>query len=142
MRGGRQETRFIGASIPNCFRTPAGPGWALVGDAGYLKDPATAQGITDALVHAEWLADAVDDGLAGRRPMRDALAEFGRRRDQEMLPMYEFTCALAPFAPPSPELAQLLGSLVGDPVRTEQFFGVFAGTTPVNDFFGGPAGEG
>jgi hypothetical protein len=61
-------------------------------------------------VHADWLAAAVDVGLPGRRPMQEALAEYGRGRDEEMLPMYEFSCALAPFAPPSPELAQLLGS--------------------------------
>ena len=31
------------------LRDAAGPGWALVGDAGYFKDPITAHGITDAL---------------------------------------------------------------------------------------------
>ena len=36
-----------------------GPGWALVGDAGYFKDPITTHGMTDALRDAELLADAV-----------------------------------------------------------------------------------
>ena len=43
--------------------TPFGPGWALVGDAGYHKDQITAQGISDALVGAEMLAEALDSGL-------------------------------------------------------------------------------
>jgi 2-polyprenyl-6-methoxyphenol hydroxylase-like FAD-dependent oxidoreductase len=41
------------------FRQSAGPGWALVGDAGYFRDPITAHGITDALRDAELLTDAV-----------------------------------------------------------------------------------
>lgn len=137
VRSGRRESRFIGGSIPNLFRKPFGDGWALVGDAGYLKDPSTAQGISDALVHAGWLADAVDDGLSGRRPVGEALAGYAQHRDDEVLPMYEFTCMLATFAPPAPELVQVLSSLPGDPDRMRQFFGVFGGTTSVPQFFGG-----
>src|SRR5258706_4410935 len=49
LRNGKQEERFVGtADLPNFFRKPYGPGWALVGDAGYHKDPYTGQGITDA----------------------------------------------------------------------------------------------
>jgi 2-polyprenyl-6-methoxyphenol hydroxylase-like FAD-dependent oxidoreductase len=40
----RREERFIGAAVPNYFRKPFGPGWALVGDAGYNKDFITAPG--------------------------------------------------------------------------------------------------
>ncbi|GAA4558496.1 NAD(P)/FAD-dependent oxidoreductase [Pseudonocardia xishanensis] len=40
---------------PAVLRTPTGPGWALVGDAGYFKDPLTAHGLTDALRDAELL---------------------------------------------------------------------------------------
>jgi flavin-dependent dehydrogenase len=42
-------------------RRPYGPGWALVGDAGYFKDPFAAHGIT-AFRNAELLTDAVIDG--------------------------------------------------------------------------------
>ena len=45
------------------FRVAGGPGWALVGDAGYHKDPITAQGMSDAFRDAELLADAVDAAL-------------------------------------------------------------------------------
>ena len=47
-RAGRQETRLVGARMHNFYRRSHGPGWALIGDAGYHKDAVTAQGITDA----------------------------------------------------------------------------------------------
>lgn len=66
------------AGAPGHMRQSFGPGWALVGDAGYFKDPLTAHGITDALRDAELLASAVidggPDGLAGYQAERDALS--------------------------------------------------------------------
>jgi flavin-dependent dehydrogenase len=73
------------------FRQASGPGWALVGDAGYFKDPLTAHGITDALRDAELLADAVAAGTA--RAMRD----YGEARDDLSLPLYDATEAIAAF---------------------------------------------
>ncbi|MEM9638246.1 MAG: FAD-dependent monooxygenase [Pseudomonadota bacterium] len=49
--------RFPG--VRGYLRTCAGPGWALVGDAGCFKDPCTAYGITDALADAHHLARAM-----------------------------------------------------------------------------------
>ncbi len=49
--------RYGGA--PGHMRECAGPGWALVGDAGYFKDPSTAHGITDAFLDARRLARAL-----------------------------------------------------------------------------------
>jgi flavin-dependent dehydrogenase len=64
---------------PGFLRRPWGPGWALVGDAGYFKDPITAHGISDALRDAELLALAVSEGddaaLEGYELARDAVAE-------------------------------------------------------------------
>ena len=136
LRSGRREERWVGAAVPGRFRRPHGPGWALVGDAGYLKDPCTAQGITDAFRHAELLAEALDAGLRGHRDLDEALAGYARRRDEAVLPMYEFTCARAGLEPAPPQMQALLGALRHDPVRTERFFGVFAGIVPVQDFFG------
>jgi hypothetical protein len=48
LRRATRETRLVGAVVPNFFRKPYGPGWVLVGDAGYNKDFVTAQGIQDA----------------------------------------------------------------------------------------------
>lgn len=58
------------------LRRSAGPGWALVGDAGYFKDPLTAHGISDALRDAELLARAAASG--GDR----ALGEYQTERDE------------------------------------------------------------
>ena len=55
MRGAQRMTRFAGAAVPNYFRKPYGPGWALVGDAGYNRDFITGQGILDAFRDSEAL---------------------------------------------------------------------------------------
>ena len=136
VRAGRREERFMGTGfLPNLFRRPYGPGWALVGDAGYVKDPATAQGITNSFSHAEMLAEALDEAFSGRRGMADALAGYERRRNEEVLPMYEHTCQLARLQPPPHELASLLGALRGNPAETGNFLGTVTGTYPVREFF-------
>jgi len=73
------------------FRQAAGPGWALVGDAGYFKDPLTAHGITDALRDAELLADAAAIGTAR------AFQDYAEERDALSLPLFEATDAIAAF---------------------------------------------
>ena len=80
VRSGRREERFVGtADLDNFFRRPYGPGWALVGDAGYHRDPITAYGISDAFRDAELLADAIDEGFFGARAFRGSA---GRLRAQ------------------------------------------------------------
>lgn len=64
---------FAGAQ--SFLRRAVGPGWALVGDAGYFRDPITAHGITDALREAELLVDAVAQGDAGLRGYQAARDE-------------------------------------------------------------------
>ena len=65
------------AGTTGFLRRSVGPGWALVGDAGYFKDPITAHGITDALRDAELLARAAaeggDDAMAGYQETRNDL---------------------------------------------------------------------
>lgn len=133
---GRRETRVFGTGqIPNFFRRAHGPGWALAGDAGYFKDPITAQGITDSFKQAEWLAEALDTGLGGREPLDAALAAFARRRDEEAMPMYEHTLQLAELAPPSAEMAKLLWALRENREEADRFHGTVAGTTDPREFF-------
>ena len=68
VRAAKRESKFVGtAQLPGYFRKPFGHGWALVGDAGYHKNPITAMGINDAFRDAELLADAVDDAFSRRR---------------------------------------------------------------------------
>jgi flavin-dependent dehydrogenase len=136
VRQGRREERFTGtAELLNFFRRPHGPGWALVGDAGYHKDPITAQGISDAFRDAELVAEAVDAGLSGRRPIEEAMTEYEQRRNEAALPVYEFTCQLATLEPPPPEMQRLFAALRGNQADTDRFMGLIAGTTPVPDFF-------
>ena len=73
------------------FRQAYGCGWALVGDAGYFKDPLTSHGITDALRDAELLADAIAAGS------EEALAEYQVQRDTLSHELFEATDAIASF---------------------------------------------
>jgi flavin-dependent dehydrogenase len=116
------------------FRVPAGPGWALVGDAGYHLDPITAQGMLDAFRDAELLAAAVDRGLSDNLAME--LLGYQRARDTAALPMYEHTASLADVeAPPRPEVQKLIAALAGNPGQTSRFLGLIAGSVPIPEFF-------
>jgi 2-polyprenyl-6-methoxyphenol hydroxylase-like FAD-dependent oxidoreductase len=134
-REARREAPFAGAAVPNYFRKPYGPGWALVGDAGYNKDFITAQGIQDAFRDAELCASALNAYLSGRRPFDDAMAEYHRTRDGRAKAMYDFTCQLATLEPPPPELQQLLGAIHGNQEAMDGFARINAGTTSPAEFF-------
>jgi 2-polyprenyl-6-methoxyphenol hydroxylase-like FAD-dependent oxidoreductase len=136
VRQGKQEGRFVGtADLPNFFRKPYGPGWALVGDAGYHKDPYTAQGITDAFRDVELLAEAIDAGLSERRPLEEALADYERQRNARALPLYEYNAQVASMKPLPPEMQQLFAALQGNQEQTNRFFGIPEGTTSLSEFF-------
>jgi 2-polyprenyl-6-methoxyphenol hydroxylase-like FAD-dependent oxidoreductase len=136
VRAGRREERFVGtSSTANFFRKPYGPGWALVGDAGYHKDPSTAQGISDSFRDAETLTEAIDAGFSGRRPLADALADYEQQRNASVMPMYDFTVQLAKVAePPAPEMQRLLYALRGNQPQIDRFLGAWAGTVPIPEF--------
>jgi 2-polyprenyl-6-methoxyphenol hydroxylase-like FAD-dependent oxidoreductase len=102
VRAARREAPFLGGAVPNYLRVPFGPGWALVGDAGYNKDPITAQGMSDAFRDAEQCSTAVDHWLSGRMSFDDAFLSWHRQRDRTILPTYEFTTQLATLEPPPP----------------------------------------
>jgi flavin-dependent dehydrogenase len=70
------------AGTPGYVRRPWGPGWALVGDAGYYKDPITTHGMTDAMRDAELLADAILASNTSGRPPVAALARYQATRDR------------------------------------------------------------
>jgi flavin-dependent dehydrogenase len=135
IRGARREERFVGTAVRGYLRKPFGPGWVLVGDAGYNKDFITAQGIHDAFRDAELCATALDEALEGRRSFEDAMGEYHARRDEQVLPMYEFTAELAALAPPPPELQQLLGAVSTSQEAMDGFARVAAGVTSPAEFF-------
>ena len=119
----------------NYFRTPYGPGWALVGDAGLAMDPVTGQGISDALRDAELLAGAITDGLGGRRSLEAALHDYQGARDRAVKPMYDFTLDVASMAPPKVEQRLLFEALERDPQQTQRFLAMLAGALPIGEFF-------
>ena len=135
VRDGTREDRWLGGPIPNFLRKPYGPGWALVGDAGVTMDPCTAEGITNALRHADFIADALDEGLSGQRPMDEALAQYEQRRNAAIVPIYELTCEMAPFAPLPPDRRELLEALRSNQADTNHFLGLIAQTVSIPEFF-------
>lgn len=136
VRSGRRAERFAGATdLPNFLRKPFGAGWALVGDAGAHKDPWSALGICDAFRDAELLADALDDGLAGRRPLDTALADYERRRNQATMPDYHENLHMARFDPMPPDLLHLRAALRGNQEATNQFYLAREGAIPPESFF-------
>lgn len=76
---------------PATIRRSHGPGWALVGDAGYFKDPITAHGITDALRDAELLA------RAALTDTEKAFASYQATRDDLSVGLFDVTDAIAAF---------------------------------------------
>ena len=136
VRAGKREERFLGtADLPNFFRKPYGPGWALVGDAGYHKDPITARGISDAFRDAELLSDALDDTFSGRVPENRALAGYESKRNEAATPSYVEACAAASFGGIPPEALRLRAAIRGNQAQTDMFFGVNVGTVPREQFF-------
>ena len=136
VREAKREAPFAGAPVSNFFRRPFGLGWALVGDAGYNKDPITAQGISDAFLDAERCGVALDQALSGGRPFDDAMGEYQRARDEHVLPRYEFTCQLATLEPPPPEMQQMLGAIQGNQKAMDGFAQMNAGTISPAEFGG------
>ncbi|BDG01518.1 NAD(P)/FAD-dependent oxidoreductase [Anaeromyxobacter oryzae] len=135
LRGAKRVERFAGTPVPNFFRKPYGPGWALVGDAGYNKDPITAQGIMDAFRDAERCVSALDEALTGARPFDEAMRDYQRDRDEHVLSMYEFTCQLATLEPPPPEVQQLFRAISGNQQAMTRFAQMNAGTISPAEFF-------
>jgi 2-polyprenyl-6-methoxyphenol hydroxylase-like FAD-dependent oxidoreductase len=136
VRAAKRESRFIGsAELPGYFRKPFGPGWALVGDAGYHKNPITAMGINDAFRDAELLAGALDDAFSGRRAYEEGMSEYQQSRDRDALPVYEFTDDFAQLRPPPPEMQQLIAAMHGNQQAMDGFVSVQADTLPAPEFF-------
>jgi 2-polyprenyl-6-methoxyphenol hydroxylase-like FAD-dependent oxidoreductase len=79
---------------PGFLRRSWGPGWALVGDAGYFKDPITTHGMTDALRDAELLTTALCGVLDGV-PHRRALAAYEATRTRLSAQLFSATDAVA-----------------------------------------------
>jgi flavin-dependent dehydrogenase len=104
------QVRFF-RGLPARLRRPHGPGWALVGDAGWWKDPLSTYGITDAFRDAELLAGAVVAGAESDRATRIALRRYQAERDRLALPMNPIVDRLASHHWDLAEVQQLLRKL-------------------------------
>jgi flavin-dependent dehydrogenase len=135
LRSAERVERVVGGGVPNFFRPPFGPGWALVGDAAYTKDPVTAQGITNAFESAQWCSDALHGHFSGGLRYDDAMRDYHTRRDRQALPIYEFTTQLARLEPPPTEMQQLFAAVAGDQQAMDDFVSVNAGTLSPAVFF-------
>ncbi len=109
----RTEAVRVFAGTKGFVRDCAGSGWALVGDAGYFRDPVTAHGITDAFRDAELLANAA--AVSGPA----ALARYQEQRDHVTRPIWEITERLAAFDMPLPQIAAAFHDL-SKAMRAEQ----------------------
>ena len=83
--------------LPGFVREARGPGWALVGDAGYFRDPITTHGMTDAMRDAELLAGAVLAGWGGTVPESEALEDYQLRRDALSANLFDATDRIAAY---------------------------------------------
>ena len=107
LRAGRRTSPVAGMlRAPNQVRLAHGPGWALVGDAGYHRDAVTGYGISDAYRDAELLAVVLDRALCGASDDHTALAAYQHRRDRALRGVFELTCSMAAY-PPVPEFVEL-----------------------------------
>ena len=134
-RGEQAEPLLGMRELPGYFRKPWGDGWALAGDAGYHKHPLSAQGITDAFRDADLLAEAIDAGLSGRRPLVEALSDYERERNETVMPQYESTSMRALMEPFPPEFMALFRALRNNQEEADSFFGTDAGTVSMAEFF-------
>jgi flavin-dependent dehydrogenase len=105
--GRRVRSGHLGSPVRGCLAPPNhvrqafGPGWSLVGDAGYHRDPITGHGITDAFRDAELLAEAIIAASRGRVPETEALRDYQEQRDRSLADTFAITEALCRFPSPT-----------------------------------------
>ncbi|WP_405163354.1 FAD-dependent monooxygenase [Nocardia sp. NBC_01499] len=133
---GKRVEQFRPMLYPDNYRRRSfGPGWALVGDAGYHKDPFTGWGITDAFKYAQLLSDLVHEGLSGVRPMGEVLAEYQRERDLQSASTYELTQSISELSL-TPYYDSVFRATSYDAEYTKGFFGLIAGIYSPDKYFG------
>lgn len=131
-----QEGPWISGSTIGVMRTPSGPGWALVGDAGLTIDPISAAGISNAFLDAELCAGLLDTGLkSGSATPEDSLAEFEEKRNAQRMGLYEFTKEMSKLEIPPQEMIDLFTALQYSPEGISNYFGIFAQSVTPQQFF-------
>lgn len=114
MAGGTRVSPFRGIQgLAGFLRKPGGPGWALVGDAAYTKDPVSAHGISDALRDAELCACAVDVSLTDPGAAEAAFDRYQKVRDELSSGMLAWSSELAAYQWDEARASQLMRNLSG-----------------------------
>lgn len=115
--GATRNSKLMGLMPHKSFyRKPYGPGWALVGDAGYYRDPLLGQGINDAFRDADELANALAATLTGAQAWDDALAAYEKQRNDATNGVYALTALLCRDLDPSPETMAMMAGGPPPPV--------------------------
>ncbi|MBW7569270.1 hypothetical protein KIF54_22650, partial [Chromobacterium subtsugae] len=78
---------------------------------------------------------ALDEAFSGKNTFEAAMRTYQHTRDQQVLPMYEFTNQLAPLEPPPPDFQQLLAAIHGNRSAMDGFVQVTAGLLSAAEFF-------
>ena len=126
LAGARRVDRPKGmASFSGFFRESAGPGWALVGDAGHFKDPSPGQGISDALRQSERLAEAIVGARGRPRETDAALARWWRWRDRDAAEMHWFASDLGGAGPVPIVFTEIVRGLSREPDGLRRAVDVF-----------------
>ena len=121
------------------FRESAGPGWALVGDAGHFKDPTPGQGISDALRQSVALSGAIERALGGSEDPDRVLREWWSWRDRDAWQMYWFAGEMA--ARRTPHLSRVVEErFASEPELVERLLHVLNHEVPPSRLLG-PAGS-
>jgi flavin-dependent dehydrogenase len=121
LRGLTIEGKLQGTKgVANFLRVPYGPGWALTGDAAYLKDPATGLGIGDAVVQAFLLAGPVGEWLDGG-DWETTMSSYHEQRDGAMLPFFEATLDFVGMRDPASETVDTLRAFLSQPAAARLF---------------------
>jgi flavin-dependent dehydrogenase len=95
IKDAKLEGRMLGIrGVENFFRKPFGAGWALTGDAAYVKDPCTGYGIGDAMLQSFLIAKALGSWLDGAE-WEASMEAYTQTRDMAMRPLFEQTVAAA-----------------------------------------------
>lgn len=127
---------YVGMAVPNYFRRPYGPGWALVGDAGLCMDPLKGHGISDAFCDAELVTDAIDAGFSGRQPLQEALAGYEHDRNARKAGYYERNWKDAHLEGwDAPPVLNLRGALRDDQDEADRWAGTIAFSLEYDDFY-------
>jgi 2-polyprenyl-6-methoxyphenol hydroxylase-like FAD-dependent oxidoreductase len=136
VRDAERVAPFRGTNaLPNFYRTPYGPGWALVGDAGHHKDPTVGAGMSDAFRDAELLASAIDRGWSGDASPMAALQDYERERNRQSQDIYGWALRAARLDDPAP-LLPFLAAIRDDPTERTRFMSVLTGTASYRDVLG------